>query len=149
MDSKDFAKLVLTEARKKSKNLNLTQLQKIIYICDGVLLARFDLNLIDENCQVWDYGPVYPRVYKWFSKQDANNIDLTISQSGNDFVNTNSNIKDVIDAVLDKFGDMSAASLSNWSHKSGGPWDIARNTTGMYSQISKDVMKLFFKSELK
>jgi uncharacterized phage-associated protein len=149
MDSKDFAKLVLAEARNKSKKLNLTQLQKIIYICDGVLLARFDLNLIGENCQVWDYGPVYPRVYKWFSKQDADNPDLSMSQNGADTVSGNPNIKEVVDAVLDKFGSMSAKALSAWSHRAGSPWDIARNTTGMYSQISKDVMKLFFKSELK
>ena len=55
----------------------------------------------------------------------------------------------IINAVLDKFGNMPAKTLSDWSHQKGSPWDTARNTTGMYSQISKDVMKLFFKSVLK
>lgn len=149
LSSIDFAKLVLIEAKTKSKNLNLTQLQKIIYICDGVLLARYDLNLIGENCRVWDYGPVYPKVYKWFSKKSSNDIDLSLSQNTDDFIKNNPNIKEVINAVLDKFGNMPAKTLSDWSHQKGSPWDIARNTTGMYSQISKDVMKLFFKSVLK
>ena len=149
IDSIDFAKLVLKEAKTKSIALNLTRLQKIIYICDGVLLAKFNLNIIGENCQAWDYGPVYPKVYKWFSKQNMNNIDFTTSQNTNDIIKQHTDIIDVINAVLDKFGNMTAKSLSNWSHQIGSPWDITRNTTGIYSQISKDVIKLFFKSELK
>lgn len=149
LSSIDFAKLVLSEAKAKSKDLNLTQLQKITYICDGVLLARFDLNLIDENCRAWDYGPVYPKIYKWYSKKKSGGIDLSLSRSAESFIKGNPDVKEVVDAVLDKFGGMSARTLSSWSHQKGSPWDIARNTTGMYSQISKDVMKLFFKSVLK
>lgn len=148
MDSKDFAKLILVEANKQSKLLNYTQLQKIMYICDGVLLAKYNKNIINENCQVWDYGPVYPKVYKWYSKQNPKSI-TELSKNTKAQLEVDSTIQEVISAAITKFGSIPASALSTWSHKDGGPWAIARATTGMYSQISKDVMKLFFKSELK
>lgn len=65
--SKEFAKYILAIANENNITLNQTQLQKIMYICDGTLLS-FNQNIIDENCKAWDYGPVYPNVYKWYNK---------------------------------------------------------------------------------
>ena len=138
----DFAKYVLMKASEKNISLNYTQLQKIVYICDGLLLS-YGYNIINENCRVWDYGPVYPKIYKWYSKQGNKRISNNFSA---DFYSEieSSNADAVIDSVLEKFGGMPAVKLSEWSHQAGSPWYNAKIAGGLYSKIEKSDIRIFF-----
>ena len=88
---------------KKRKKLNVKNLCLLIFFL--VMLIVFLFSLI--------------KVIMWII--DNNNT--------NDIIKQHTDIIDVINAVLDKFGNMTAKSLSNWSHQIGSPWDITRNTT--------------------
>ena len=143
VNSVDFAKYVLIKASQRNLHLNLTQLQKILYICDGTLLALGE-NLIGEHCRVWEHGPVYPKVYKWHDKN--RNISLSEKDIASDSLTEimQSTAPRIIELALDKFGKWTAVQLSEWSHQHGSPWDIARSNTGMFSKISKDDMRSYF-----
>ena len=146
INSVEFAKYLLNKAKEKQISVNYTQLQKFVYICDGTLLA-FEQNLIDENCCVWEYGPVYPKIYKWYSKHKDDN---SFSISPNSFAQIEAtNIPKVVDLTLNKFGAWTSVELSNWSHQKGSPWYIAKNNRGMFSKIDKFDMKHYFKGILK
>lgn len=140
--SVDFAKYILQKANEKNIKLNLTQLQKILYICDGTLLA-FGKNIINEHARAWNYGPVYPKVYKWYSK-NMENPDTNLPDNVVIFIKDKA--ENIVTQAVDKFGTWTAAQLSAWTHKESSPWAIAlnRNNGKMNSIIEKDDMRLYF-----
>lgn len=143
LSSVDFAKYLVLLSQRENITLNLTQLQKILYICDGSLLA-LGYNLINENCQVWDYGPVYPKVYKWYNKNNGKPVsESDISPALSLYLNEIS-VNDVIESAIKKFGKWTSGQLSEWSHQIGSPWDVTKKTKGMYSKIPKEIMKDYF-----
>lgn len=144
INSVDFAKYIVLNARQMNIPLNLTQLQKITYICDGTLLA-FGHNLIEEHCRVWEYGPVYPKIYKWYDKNRSKPLNINdISKQSLEEINSIPDVKRIVISALNKFGSWTAGQLSEWSHSFGSPWDIARSNNGMYSKIDKEDMKSYF-----
>ena len=141
IESVDFAKYIVSTARKSGITLNLTQLQKITYICDGVLLAC-GYNIIGENCRAWNYGPVYPKIYKWYSKNMDKPID-SIKQESLEKIN-NTPAPSIIKNALKKFSTWTSVQLSDWSHQKGSPWYIAITNNGLYSKIDKMDMRNYF-----
>jgi len=149
VDSVEFGKLVISrslELKDPAVNLNETKLHKLIYICDGFMLAG-GVNFISETAKAWNYGPVYPRVHKWLKKAgDAFSApkpcnDGTLEEA--DEINAGP----LIDRVLATFGKWTATRLSDWSHRPGSPWELAlgRSRGVMNSPISKDDMRDYFK----
>lgn len=146
LDSIEFAKFLLQRADFKKVPINMTKLQKLIYICDGIMLAN-DANYINERAKALPYGPVYPRVYKWYAGIIDNNISPgNISNEDMEFIKEQS-IQQVVDAVLDKFSNWTAMELTNWSHQQNSPWDITikLNNGKLGGLIAKQSMAIYFK----
>jgi uncharacterized phage-associated protein len=154
MDSVIFAKLIINrihiinENNKEKIAFGETKLHKLLYICDGLLLAA-DMNFINENAKAWNYGPVYPRVSNWLKKEpDA------FTKSYKDVSETSTDIiKDVvtlIDSVINIYGSWSANKLSNWSHGPSSPWEKAleKGNGLMNTVIDKNDMKNYFREML-
>jgi uncharacterized phage-associated protein len=151
VDSIEFAQYIIGRVRELNKTaqppirMGETKLQKLLYICDGIMLSA-GINFISENARAWNYGPVYPRVHRWLEKQpDA-------------FVNPQScppealqrieeiDARPMVDKVVSTFGIMTAEQLSAWTHRPGAPWEraLARGKGIMNAPISKDDMRDFF-----
>lgn len=143
VESREFAKYIVATAQSKGISLNLTQLQKITYICDGTLLACGH-NIVNENCRVWEYGPVYPKVYKWYTKAMGKPVSLEDVKPSALAEIYRSIAPSVVKDALEKFSGWTSVQLSEWSHLPGSPWDIARTNGGMYSKIDKIDMKNYF-----
>ena len=147
IESVDFAKYILLKAKeRKLGEINITKLQKLLYICDGSLLA-FNCNAINENARAWNYGPVYPKVYKWFSK-NQNYIPSETDISSSALAEINANKYNVIvDTTLNVFGNWTAAKLSFWSHQPNSPWTktIEENNGKFNSKIKKSDMGDYFR----
>ena len=155
VDSIEFAKYLISRVRdintKRDSPITLgeTKLQKLVYICDGFMLA-FGINFIKENARAWNYGPVFPRIHKWAAKYN----DL-IDQSEPCSQNTVEDIEKIqarplIDSVIETYGVETAQTLSMWTHKPGGPWKKAleRGNGVMNSVIEKDDIRDYFKELL-
>lgn len=57
-------------------------LQKIIYLAHMVYLGRTNKDLVDEQFEAWDYGPVLPELYqkiKYFGNNPIQDIFYGIS----------------------------------------------------------------------
>ena len=147
IESVDFAKYILLKAKERNLGeINVTKLQKLLYICDGTLLA-FDCNAINENARAWYYGPVYPKVYKWFSKNP--NYTPTIDDIPVSTINeiNGGNYDAAINATFTAFGSWNATTLSGWSHQPNSPWSkaIEINNGKMNCIIRKSDMAEYFK----
>lgn len=146
IESIEMAKYILCRASANNISMNMTKLQKLLYICDGLMLSC-DRNYINENARAWNYGPVYPKVHKWF--KDNQEIRFTLSdikKEDLDFINS-MNIEYIVKLALSKFGSWTAGELSSWSHQNNSPWDIAlRNNDNHYGAvIDKFDMAAYFK----
>lgn len=68
IDSLMVAKTIVHLAYMENLTLSMSHIQMILYIAYGVWLARNHTDLFDEHPQVWQFGPVFPRVYSKFKR---------------------------------------------------------------------------------
>jgi uncharacterized phage-associated protein len=155
IDSVEFAKYIILRfgkanvARETPSELGETKLQKLLYICDGFILAA-GINFVGEIAKAWNYGPVYPRVHTWITKTpDAftNPQDCTPATLHKIH---EINAEALVDKVILVYGTKTASDLSAWSHSPGSPWEQAleRGKGVMNSPIEKGDMKHYFKGVL-
>ena len=69
IDSVVIARTIVNISKHQGHDINMTQLQAILYIMYGVYLAKKEKRLIEEHPQMWEYGPVFPRAYNKLRKE--------------------------------------------------------------------------------
>lgn len=121
LKSIDYARLIQYAAQKlHMTKLNKTQINKILFYVYGVYYARKNKKLFDDDTpKVWPYGPVFPKVNKKV------NVDEIITSFPQDVVkefNNNKFVLELVKSAVDAMYDMSAITLTRWSHKEGSPW---------------------------
>lgn len=104
-------------ALQKGVNLNATQVQKLLYMAYGLFLAE-GRKIIDEQPKAWPFGPVFPRAQKKVNYNEP--IDLASPELSQ--IIQDSPLKQMFINLIEKFGNITATKLSNWSHEIGGPW---------------------------
>ena len=102
------------------------KLQKLVYMTHGYWLQSHDDPAVDQNPEVWTYGPVFSRLYR--ELRDTRNAPIRNPVLG-DFdehprLVDDNQIRDTIERVWNKYGAMSAAKLSDLTHKEGSPWHM-------------------------
>ena len=148
LDSVEVAKAVIAEAQRAGIKINMTQLQKLLFIIYGTSLAILNRKPFNENAQAWPYGPVFPRtrrdlletVSKWPHIEYPQNIPA--------------DLQDIISGVIYHFGKWSTFQLITWSHTPGSPWEITTKMpnfnwgTEIGNGLIKDYfLKIAFRSE--
>ena len=130
--STDVAMYLVAKANENRISINITKIQKLLYITYGVYLSVYKKRLVNEHPQAWPYGPVFPT-----TRNNLNKIDLYSISIGSEHIKHDelSQMKDdvdlnkVIDFVLTNFGTWNAGQLSEWSHSVGSPWALTRNNS--------------------
>lgn len=84
------------------------KLQKLLYLCQREKLAILNETLFDENMEGWIYGPVSPRVRKFYDF-------IKISTSCNNKLNDIDAY--IIRNVVCQYGSMSSIELKDLTHK--------------------------------
>jgi len=147
-DPRALANRILDIRSEAGQPLTIMQLIKLIYISDGWALALLGRPLSAETPQAWQYGPVYPTVYRAFSGIGARPVDTRAYVSG-----TSIPIAEELDAgeehlireVVSSYGKLSAYALSNLTHQPNTPWSKAHDK-GLYTPISDQDMRDHFES---
>lgn len=124
------------------------KLQKLTYYCQAWSLAWTGKPLFREDFEAWANGPVNRKLFKQFQGEF---IATKIPSSKCSSTLTRSDIQK-IDVVLDTYGPLSGADLSDLTH-SEAPWKNARAglppSCSSSNIISKDSMRKFYSSFLK
>lgn len=146
IDSVLMAKYLIHKAQEKDiTDMSIVKLQKLLYALDGVLLAN-NINIIDEHCHTWKYGPVYPKVFNNINNDDFNkdySKEISIIKN-NKF---SKEIDFAVDKILNTFGKYSSSVLSAWSHEKGSPWLETKERFGENTIIPKDLLKNYFSKQ--
>lgn len=118
----EMAKYIIGYANDKGYFMNMTKLQKLLYISYGIYLAVKKERLIDDTPEAWPYGPVFPIVRKAMLFENFSKISINDVSDKN--IKEDEEIKSLLDLVFRKYGNKTAGWLSAWSHQEGSPWDI-------------------------
>jgi len=142
IDSVDFAIHLNEKAKELGLDVNVTKIQKWLYICYGFFLATKKLQLLTELPKAWQYGPVFPRVYKRQLK-NGNTLDDLPTSADTDELHQ---YDEIILSVLSHFGGWTAAELVGWTHEKGGAWDKKYNYGGKQEAMDNfEIMKDFLR----
>lgn len=143
--STEFAKYLTAKAKEKGLDMNMTKLQKLLYVSYGLYLAFHGQRLFDEHPQAWPYGPVFPTTRNKIKKLNINSISL--ENITNTDLKSDEKINKLLDIVFNTFGKRTASWLSNWSHMEGSPWSSTKNKTDFKwgNRIDDDLIKTYFK----
>lgn len=125
LTSVDYARLIQFVAAKMYHTLlNKTQVNKILFYIYGVYLAKYGKPVFDDDTpKVWVYGPVFPRANKrvvsceMIRREDFSQEKIDAFQEKGDFLSR-------IVKIVGNMRDISALSLTRWSHEEGSPWDV-------------------------
>lgn len=120
-NSVTVAKYIVAYANAHNFGINMTKLQKLLYITYGVYMAVKNERLLNEHPQAWPYGPVFPTTRNKLLKLEFTSISLHSKDL--DKIRSDNEMQSLVRLVFNSYGKMSAASLSEWSHKEGSPWD--------------------------
>ena len=121
--SVDVAKYIVARANKEKLGINITKVQKLLYIAYGAYLVACpeDGRLTDEHPQAWPFGPVFPTTRNRLLKIDLRSIDINSSAMSE--LNNDELLSELITFVFKGFGTWDASQLTQWSHKPQSPWD--------------------------
>ena len=147
-DSRAIANRILDIAQRKGRSLTIMQLVKLIYFAQGWYLAFTDRPLTSNSAQAWQYGPVYPLVYKVYSGAGSRPITGPIlnKSTGEPYkADLSEEEEDLLEWIVDEYGAMHAFDLSKQTHADDGPWKAVVDSSGYYSEIPNSLLKAYFK----
>ena len=125
-NSVEVAKYLVAKMNEKKITVNMTKVQKLLYICYGVFLAVKNSRLLNEHPQAWPYGPVFPTTRNKLLKI-KNLYDIKISDKQFEELKNDTDLNYLMNSVLEVFGVRTAQYLVKWSHVTNAPWDRTVN----------------------
>ncbi|SFB88367.1 Uncharacterized phage-associated protein [Brevinema andersonii] len=139
----EIAKAIIRKCKKHDWNINITKLQKLLYIVYGIYLSENSQVLFDEEPLCLPFGPVFNSVLQLYKQ---GKLDLREEYPPiND-----ENIQETIERVVRGFGQYGAKTLSEWSHREGSTWDRAHRESDIWGNfIDKDYIKEEFDKFIK
>lgn len=141
----DIMAYLIKKGSEAGKPLTQLQLQKLIVIAHGYYLALFDEPLIHESVEAWQYGPVIPEIYQVLKAYGSKVVETPFDPS-EDFLN-DEDAKEVVDAVYNKYKNLSGGQLIHLTHRSNTPWSISY-LPGKNKQIDNEKIKAHYKGIL-
>jgi len=120
------AKYLLALANEMGIILNATQMQKLLFIAYGYVLANEGFSLCDETPKAWPFGPVFPRVQKKVTTDKV----IILSDPDLSEIKMDQYVTKLFTDVISKYHKFSASQLSNWSHMKDSPWEKTTKMEG-------------------
>ena len=132
----ELSKYIVTKCVKDRHPISNLQLQKILYYIQKDFLQHEELAFPDI-IEAWQFGPVVPNVYYFFSGFGA--MPIT-GQYAHARIDESDILR--IDAIVKQKRDLDPWEMVRETHKNGGAWaQIWRNGAGNRSEIPVSLIK--------
>jgi uncharacterized phage-associated protein len=153
-DSRAVANYFLRRADAVGKAVTPMQVIKLTYFAHGWNLGIYELPLINDEVEAWDYGPVIRPVYDAFKRfgnqpitelaTERHYLDGGLSDHP---IETKFNADEValMNKVWDVYGHLKGFQLSQITHRNDSPWHSVYNEHGRNSVIPDTVIAEYFK----
>lgn len=119
------------------------KLQKLLYYCQGFILAITGKTLFKDDIIAWEHGPIVKRVYDKY--KDNKSSGILPSRKGLAYYKElkKDGISDIIDDVWNVYGQFSAWRLRDMTHEEP-PW----RKTKKNEVISLDLLHDYFSTRI-
>lgn len=118
------------------RDLSPMKLQKLMYFTQFWYVKNFEHFLINDNFVRWKFGPVIPSIYYELKNYGSMHVDSYIRQlsPNNEAVvymiaNDDDRAWQLLNKVLDKFGNLDGFELSALTHREKSSWSIGDPNT--------------------
>ncbi len=152
------ANFFLENAKKENRQLTPMQLNKLVYIAHGWVLALMDQPLIDEQIEAWQHGPVIPSLYHEFKHYGGASIDEP-AYDYDPFSNQKTvpiikrsvdpKLTEILEKVWKVYRSLSGTQLRNITHQKNSPWTQVYNASGWHIKIDDATIKAHYVELLK
>jgi len=157
MKAIDLSPYIIAKSNLAGDSITNKKLNKLLYYVKAWGVVYFDDGVIDDDFEAWMHGPVCPPVYQEYKKYGFSPIPLfSDEESAQNFVNTfdrnyqDTDKLDMINAVFNKYGQLTAMQLELLSHQET-PWMESRKGLSPIEQghsvISVESMRRFYGKE--
>jgi uncharacterized phage-associated protein len=118
---------------QKIPHLSKTKLLKLLYILDEISIKKSGLPFLNLKYKVWKFGPVSEELFIDLSSE-TKLLEDYIEKNNDDGVNYicpivdfiddefSDNDIDLMDFIIEKFGNKSAKELIAYTHRVNSPW---------------------------
>lgn len=146
IDSVTLARAFHWIAEQEGHSVNMSQLQTIMYIIYGVWLASKGERLTSEHPHVWQFGPVFPRVYNKLRNEERPGR----REDYEDLKSARPELVSYMEKCFRKYGWTPAKVLADVHIHDGTPWAKARaeSQDKWGSAISDIAIKDWFAAKL-
>jgi uncharacterized phage-associated protein len=131
---------VAAEVRGRRPRIDNFSLHKLLFYAQGFHLAWTGRPLFDLRIEAWGDGPVVADLWRGERHGPMMPGVVPLTEEG----------QRVVDYVLSRYGQLSAAELIELSHVSGGPWDRVyehpAESKGR-NEITFDLMQQWFSAD--
>lgn len=109
----------------------------------GANLVLNPEEIISEGPEAWDFGPVFPSVYRAFKRYGASEIKSTANHRNFASVFINPALNGIILDVFNIYGSKPEFHLVQLTHQKGSPWANVYEP-GQDNEIDKNSIKNYF-----
>lgn len=142
LDSLEVANyLVAYTDREAGETISNLKLLKLVYYAQGFCLAMRGEPLFTETIEAWDNGPVVRAVYDEFKHLAYFSIPAPAGFDPDAYLPED---RELLDAILATYGQLSATRLREMTHEEP-PWWEAYRTGNRNEPIAVEAMSQFFK----
>lgn len=132
----DLSKYIVSKCTNDNLPISNLQLQKILYYVQKEYFAQGSVAFSDD-IEAWQFGPVVPNIYYYFSGFGAMPILSTYPDISLDQYD-----KRIVDHIVEEKRLLDPWDMVSETHKPNGAWDqIYRNGLGNRQVIPVDLIK--------
>lgn len=126
-DSVIAAKYLMGIANAQGLILNITKVQKLLYIAYGRFLADHGRPLLNDKPRAWPFGPVFPRTRE---EVDFGKLIYIDEEPSLQEIRQDKEVTELFEAIVKRYARYYASQLSEWSHMEGSPWEKTTKSPG-------------------
>ena len=154
----DVACYIIEKSRYTKTHL---QVQKLVYISHGFMLAIHDRPLFFDDVEAWSHGPAIPSIYGAFERWGSDVIGNTTTAAATSSSpctppppppppkQFDDEERKVIDSVYENYDKFSGYRLSDIARNTGGeldtPWAQCYESGGENTVIDNGLIKQYYK----
>lgn len=123
--SASVANELLNLASERGLNVTVLGLMKLVYIAHGWHLALTGKPLLAERVEAWKFGPVVNSLYhqfKYTAPRPIKRGERAFEEDNCLFLVPGSHSHQILDRVIEEYGDKSGGELVALTHTKGTPW---------------------------
>lgn len=113
----DLAKYIVSKCTKENVPISNLQLQKILYYIQKEFLHKRGTIAFNDSIEAWQFGPVVPRVYYFFS--GAGSMPILMQYN----IKIGKDDEKLIDSIVKEKRSLNPWEMVEDTHRPNGAWD--------------------------